>query len=70
MASPASEKMRYGDDPGMAWGHPARIFDLAFSPRSPDVLASGAEDGTARVWRRSADDPHLWKQVSVLIVDR
>jgi WD40 repeat protein len=54
-----------GDDatPALAWGHPARVFDLAFSPLSSDVVASASEDGTARVWRRSADDPDLWKQV-------
>ena len=51
------------DAPGLAWGHPARVFDLAFSPRSSDVVASASEDGTARVWRRCADDPYLWKQV-------
>jgi WD40 repeat protein len=56
---------RYVDDPALAWGHPARLFDLAFSPASADVVASGAEDGTARVWRRSADNPYQWKQVRV-----
>ena len=31
------------------------MFDLAFSPATRDLLASGSDDGTAKVWRlRSA----------------
>lgn len=32
-------------------GHNARVFDLAFSPATRDLLASGSDDGTAKVWR-------------------
>ena len=32
-------------------GHNARVFDLAFSPAGRDLLASGSDDSTAKVWR-------------------
>ncbi|KAK9838098.1 hypothetical protein WJX81_001298 [Elliptochloris bilobata] len=33
------------------YGHNARVFDLAFSPAVRDLLASGSDDSTAKVWR-------------------
>jgi WD40 repeat protein len=45
-----------------AYGHGSRVFDLAFHPKDPNLLASCSEDGSARVWRylsRSGD----WEQV-------
>jgi WD40 repeat protein len=40
--------------PELAAGHAARVFDLAFHPRDPDLLASASDDNSVRVWRRRA----------------
>ena len=35
-------------------GHNARVFDLAFAPAGRDLLATGSDDETAKVWRLRA----------------
>jgi len=55
-----------GDEYGGSWaprrallGHKDRVFDAAFGPRLGtgfELLATGSEDCTARVWRLSASE--------------
>ena len=34
-----------------AFGHTQRIFDVRFSPTRPDLLATGSDDTTVRIWQ-------------------
>jgi hypothetical protein len=44
-------------------GHHARVFDLAFSPTDPNLVASASDDDTAKIWQQS-EGAGDFKQVS------
>lgn len=52
------------DPTAEAFGHGARIFDLAFHPTLRNVIASASEDMTARIWSLQPGSD-AYKQVSV-----
>ena len=37
--------------------HPADVYSAAFSPKSGDLIVTGAEDGTARIWEWKVNTP-------------
>ncbi|EIE19184.1 WD40 repeat-like protein [Coccomyxa subellipsoidea C-169] len=38
-----------------AYGHHARVFDLAFSPSDSRLIASASDDDTAKIWQQTKE---------------